>query len=231
MKYFILTIFVSLQLNANTLQDQLKARTDASAKKMPNEIKTIMKTGLKDLKKSGIENRAAKEGRKVPSFALVDQRGIIVPIKKLYSKQPIVLTFYRGHWCPYCRLELKAYEVLHKEFEQAGAKVIALAPDEWKEIRKTKDKLNLSFDVYRDENNNIAKRMGIAFKLDKATLGVYKKFGIDLEESQGNSNNELPMPGTYVVDTNGIIQYAFADPDYKKRAEPSEVLKFVQDLK
>jgi len=71
----------------------------------------------------------------------------------------------------------------------------------------------------------------LLFQLDKATQGVYKKFGIDLEESQGNSNNELPMPGTYVIDTNGIIQYAFADPDYKKRAEPSKVLKVVQDLK
>jgi len=165
MKYFILTFFISFQLNAESLQSQLKARADASAGKMPTEIKKIMKAGLRDLKKSGIENRAAKEGRKVPSFALVDHRGIIVPIKKLYSKQPIVLTFSRGHWCPYCRLELKAYEVLYKEFEQAGAKIIALAPDEWKEIRKTKDKLSLSFDVYRDENNNIAKRMGIAFSI------------------------------------------------------------------
>ncbi len=231
MKTLIFSLLLVFSAHAESLKERLDARANASSKKMPDQVKQVMKNGLESLKASGIENRTLKVGRKLPSFALKDERGIITPIKNLYSKHQLVLTFYRGHWCPYCQLELKEYEVLNTEFEKAGAKVIALAPDKWNLIRKTKDKLNLSFDVYRDENNNIAKRMGLAFALDADTLGVYKKFGIDLEESQGNTSNELPLPGTYVIDKKGVIRFAYADPDYKKRAEPSEVLKVVQKLK
>ena len=231
MKIVLFSLALIFSAQAETLKEKLDIRSQASSKKMPDEIKAVMKKGLQDLKDSGIEKRTLKVGKTLPSFSLKDARGIITPIKNIYSKGPLVITFYRGHWCTYCQLELKEYEILKSEFEKAGATIIALAPDKWNLIKKTKEKLNLSFDIFRDENNNIAKRMGLAFALDSDTLRIYKKFGINLEESQGNSNNELPMPGTYVVDRLGIVRFSYADPDYKKRAEPSEVLKVVQSLK
>ncbi|MCO4793709.1 MAG: AhpC/TSA family protein [Bacteriovoracaceae bacterium] len=231
MKLFILisSLLLTNAFASESLHSQLEKKKKSS--KAPVAIKKVMKKGVDDLRSSGIEKRTLTKGRKLPAFSLVDKRGIITPIKNIYSKNPLVITFYRGAWCPYCKLELKAYELLKEEFDKAGATIVALSPDKWNEIRKTKDKLGLTFDLYRDENNNIAKRMGLAFKVDGETLKLYSKFGINLEKSQGNDLNELPMPGTYVIDTKGVIRFAFTDPDYKKRAEPSEVLRVVRSLK
>lgn len=230
MKTLVMILFlVGATTAAESLQDQLNEKKQSS--KAPEAIKSAFEKGIQDLRDSGILKKTLKKGKKIPDFSLMDERGVIIPIKKLYSKKPVVLTFYRGGWCPYCLLELKAYEALKSEFDEAGAIIIALVPDEWKEIRKTKGKYNLSFDIFRDKNNNIAKRIGLAFKVDAETLKYYKKFGIDLKKYQGNDNNELPMPGTYVIDTKGVIRFAFADPDYKKRAEPGKVLDVVKSIR
>lgn len=122
-------------------------------------------------------------------------------------------------------IELKEYEKFYPEFLKKGAKLIALVPDTTTQISKTRKRFNLSFPIFRDEDNKIAKKFGIAFKLDEGIVEIYKKFGIKLNESQGNQNNELPMPGTYLINKNGRIIYAFADADYTKRLDPRILLK------
>lgn len=151
-------------------------------------------------------------------------------LSDFYKDGPLVLTFYRGHWCPYCMLELKEYQRLYSQFSKLGAKIIAVAPDLAMEVKKTKDKNNLSFTLISDQNHALAKKLGLAFKVDEKTLEQYKKYGIDLAGSQGNEGDTLPMPGTYVIDSNGEVVYAFVDPNYKKRAEPEEVLEVVQGI-
>lgn len=188
--------------------------------------KEIIKDATMKLKASGIEEKAVSLGMKIPNFK-VDGKNI----SDIYKKGPTVVKFYRGGWCPYCMTELKEYQGLLKKFESASCQIVALAPDLKKEISKTKRKHGLTFDIYRDEDNKIAKKFGLAFKLDKRLLPIYKKYGIELEKSQGNKNNELPMPGTYVVDKEGTIKYAFFDADYTKRAPANEVLKECQKLK
>lgn len=147
-----------------------------------------------------------------------------------YSDGPLVLTFYRGHWCPYCLLELKEYQKHYDKFKQLGAKVVAVAPDLPGQIKKTKDKYNLSYTLISDEDHALAKKLGLAFELDSETLNKYKSYGIDLAGSQGNKGDTLPMPGTYVIDSTGQVVYAFVDPNYKKRAEPLDVLKAVEEI-
>lgn len=152
-------------------------------------------------------------------------------LSDFYKDGPVVLTFYRGHWCPYCMLELKEYERLYSEFDKLGAKIVAVAPDVPMQIKKTKDKNNLSYTLVSDQDNTLAKKMGLSFQLDPETLKKYKGYGIDLASSQGNEGDTLPMPGTYVINSRGKVVYAFVDPNYKKRAEPQKVLDVIKEIK
>ncbi len=127
-------------------------------------------------------------------------------------------------------IELKEYQRLLPEIKKRDARIIGLVPDTKENILKTKRKFNITFPIFRDKDNSVAKKFGMAFKVDDKVVEHYKGFGIDLKESQGNESNELPMPGTYIVDREGIIQYAFFDVDYVKRADPQEVLKVLSRL-
>lgn len=211
--------------SATSLKDQLNARKEQSKNKVPAEVKKIMQKATEDLKASGIEEKSLKEGKKVPDFKLGDKS-----IKDFYSKGVTVVTFYRGGWCPYCMLQLKEFERLSSDFKKAGVQLIALAPDTNKEIKKTKRNHKLNFPIYSDPNNEIASKFGLVFQLSDDLQKVYQKFGIDLESYQGNKENRLPMPGTYIIDSEGNIRYAFAKADYTLRAEPSEVLKQAQTV-
>lgn len=223
--YFIsVLVFTSLNSGAQGLQDKLDEKKNSS--KAPEEIKMIMNKALVDLKNSGIEKKALNLGTKIPDFQIADSS-----ISSLYEKSSVVIKFFRGSWCPYCMIELKEYKELIKRFDQANCKLIILSPDTTLENKRTKDKLELPFDVFSDKDNMIAKKFGIAFGLNQELQELYKKFGIDLDKNQGNQNRELPLPGTYVVNKKGEITYAFIDADYTKRADPSDVIAACQKLK
>lgn len=215
------------------LSDRLTQRRNQSAKKVPKEMKMKMKAGVSQLKAQGLAKKAlglVGVGKKLPTINLIDSKKKRVSLNELVSGKNVVLTFYRGGWCPYCMLELDHYQKMYSSFQNAGADIIAISPDTPMESLKTKKKRNLSYSVLSDPNNRAAKQMGIAFKVDAETLKIYKGFGINLQASQGNDGDELPMPGTYVVDKKGVIRYSFVDPDYTKRAEPSEVLAVIKSL-
>lgn len=176
-----------------------------------------------ELKASGIEEKALGKGLMAPDF-MIDGKSI----KTFYKDRPLIIKFYRGHWCPYCIKELKDYESRISEIEKVGS-LIVLVPDLKKQIKKTKRDHKLSFFIYRDKDNLIAKEFGLAFKVDEKVLELYKGYNIDLEKSQGNKAGELPMPGTFVVNKEGIITYAFIDADYRLRAPIEDVLNALKD--
>ena len=117
------------------------------------------------------------------------------------------------------------------EIKKAGGEIIALVPDRKEMIEKTKRDHELKFPIYQDTNNQIAKKFGLAFKVDAKVVDIYKGFGINLDQSQGNEKRELPMPGTYVVDSKGLIVYAFFDVDYTKRADLAKVIAALKKAK
>lgn len=229
--YFIfLSLFLIQVTFAESLESQLKTRREASAKKVPKDIKKVMNEGVRALRNSELHKRAIGVGKKVPVINFMDLDKKRVSLSDLYEKGPVILTFYRGGWCPYCMLELDAYQKLLDKIQKAGGRVVAVSPDTIKEAKKTLEKRGLGFSVLTDPNNRAAHLFGLAFKVDKGTLDIYQKFGIDLKESQGNDNFELPMPGTYLIDRTGTIRFSFVDPDYTKRAEPEEVLAVLKSL-
>jgi peroxiredoxin len=128
-------------------------------------------------------------------------------------------------------IELKHYDQLDADFEKANAQVLAFSPDTTEVTKQTVSKNELSFDVFSDKNHEISRKFGLVYKLDQKVVDSLKKNGVDLSVYQGNGSNELAIPATYVVDKNGKIAFSYVDVDYRKRAEPSEVLKAVQAIK
>ena len=213
-----------------SLTQQLEQKAKASAEKAPEDVKKIMSTAIAELKASSIMKSALKKGDKLPEFALKDvQRGEISS-KALLKNGPIVLTFYRGGWCPYCNLQLRDLQKHLSEFKAAGAELVAISPEKPDGTAETVKKEGLDFFVLSDPDGKVGKQFGLMFKLTDELKSLYQKFGIDLEKVNDNKDWELPLAATYIVNQQGEIIYSFVDADYKKRAETKELVKIVQEI-
>jgi len=212
-----------------SLEKQLEAKKEGFAETAPQEIQNLYAQGVKDVAATGIEARALGVGDKAPDFTLPEARGETVRLYDLLEEGPVVLTWYRGGWCPYCNLELAAYQQMLDEFEAAGVQLVAISPELPDKSLTTAEKQELSFKVLSDTGNKAARKYNIVFELPKPIAENYSGF-FDFEEVYGDTSHELPLPATYVVDRDGIIRYAFAKADYTLRAEPSKVLAIVKSL-
>ena len=207
-----------------TLTAQLKAHAAQSAKKIPAAAQGIMKEAIAALETANILANAAKTGDSIPNFRLPNAKGELVTLDTLLEKGKVVLAFYRGGWCPYCNLELKALQNVVTEIEAKRATLVAITPETPDNTLSTKEKNELSFEVLSSKDNELARKLGLVYKLPDNLVDLYKNFGIDLIQSQGNTANELPIAATYVVAQDRSISYHFLAEDYKLRADPQDIL-------
>ncbi len=208
-----------------SLTEQLQAHAAKSKSRLPQESLEIMQSAIDDLVTSSILDTAAKEGSKVPAISLPNATGTITNLNDVLEHNRVVLTFYRGGCCPYCNLELRAFQDLLPQIEAKGAKLIAVSPETPDNSLTTSEKNNLSFEVLSDTNNTVAKSLGLVFQLPESLQELYNSsFGIDLNQSQNNTNQELPVAATYIIEQDGTVSYSYLKEDYKLRADPSEVL-------
>ena len=195
--------------------------------KAPEEIKNLFASATKKLKETGIEEKSLKLFGHLPERAeVLNLNGEPIYLNNFKGEKILVLNFYRGHWCPYCMLELKKYQELAQAFKTLKAEVIAISPDSLAQARKTQAQYSLTFPIAVDPENTLSKQLNLAFQVDEDVLRAYKNFDINLEQSQ----NMLPVPAIYVIDRYGVVSHKFVDADYTKRAEPLEILKVVQGL-
>jgi peroxiredoxin len=148
----------------------------------------------------------------------------------LLESGPVVLTFFRGSWCPYCRGELSDIQDRIEDFNELGATVIAVSPEIDEKSVEMGEELKLDFFVAHDNNNELARSLGLTFKLDAKTIKKYREYNINVADSNGTGKWELPVPATYVIDKDRTIQYVFDDENYSKRANYKKVLKVVKEL-
>ncbi len=214
-------IFISSIAHGQTLRDQLQAK--ASAGKSDQKIKALMNEAIEDLRKSKIKDRAKKVGDKFPNFELKNNRGELVDLNKLLKKGMVIVTFYRGSWCPYCNIQLMEYQKHVSKWQEMGATLLAISPELPELANELAQKRSLTFDLLFDKDNAFAQKVGLVFGIKNDLKAVYEKFGIDLMKSQGNSSWKLPVSATYVIGKDQKVKYAFVDVDYKNRAEPSEI--------
>ncbi len=192
---------------------------------MPQEFLSILQEGADSLAAGGLEESAVKVGEKMPSFELKNAVGELVSSDELLKKGPLVISFYRGGWCPYCNLELRALQSVFPDIESEGGALVAISPELPDNSLSTVEKNELKFPVLSDLNNGVARHFGIVFELPKEVEDLYKnKFGVDLPAINGSEKFELPVPATFVVGTDGIINYAYVNVNYTERAEPAEVV-------
>ncbi|MGJ8744838.1 peroxiredoxin-like family protein [Polaribacter sp.] len=216
--------------NKGELKALLAEKRKEGAAKFTKEKNKIYADGITSVADSGVLKHALNIGDKAPNFTLNNTLNKPVSLYTELEKGPVVLTWYRGGWCPYCNITLHYLQEKLPEFEQAGATLLAVTPELPDNSLSTSEKNNLKFDVLSDVGNTIGKKYGVVFTLTDEVAAIYEA-GFGLSEKNGDNSNELPLAATYVVDTNGIIQYAFLNADYRERAEPLEILASLKKLK
>jgi len=211
-----------------TLKAQLEQRKQDFAAKADDNKKRAYKEGIESVEQSGILEAAKQVGDKAPDFTLTNALGEPVTLSDYLKKGKVVLTWYRGGWCPYCNLTLHALQEELANFKANGAQLIALTPELPDESISTSEKHELEFEVLSDVGNQVAKEYGIVFQLTDEVAEMYNQ-SFDLNNHNGDESNELPLAATYIVNENGEIVYAFLDADYRNRAEPAELTAFLEN--
>ncbi|MBE9214692.1 AhpC/TSA family protein [Plectonema cf. radiosum LEGE 06105] len=198
--------------------------------KMPEEIKVLMEQAAIDLLNSGISDNSLQEGDTIPSFTLPNAIGELVDIYQLLKSSLVVISFYRGGWCPYCNLELRALQQALPEIKAYGGTLVAISPQTPDNSLSTVEKNELTFAVLSDVGNQVARQFGLVFTIPEALRPIYQGFGINLPASNGDESFELPIPATYVVNTDGVIVHAFVKPDYTQRQNPEEIVTILKEI-
>ena len=216
--------------NKGELDALLDVKRKEGAAKFTEEKNQIYADGILSVAHSGVLEKALNVGDKAPNFTLNNALNKSISLYDELENGPVVLTWYRGGWCPYCNITLHYLQEKLPEFQKAGATLIALTPELPDNSLSTSEKNNLEFTVLSDVGNTIGKEYGVVFKLTDDVASIYQN-GFGLNEKNGDDSNELPLAATYIIDKNGIIQYAFLDADYRERAESSEIIEALEKLK
>ncbi len=212
------------------LAKQIAAMQQVMAAQIPPEVMGLIQDATKKLVDSGISQQAALAGRRAPDFTLPDIDGASVSLSGQLLKGPVVLSFYRGGWCPYCNLELRALQGSLSQIEATGASLLAIAPELPEKGASTRESAALSFPLLSDFGNSVAARYGLVFTLAEALRPAYAGFGFDIPAVNGDDSFTLPMPATYIINRDGLIKHAFVSADYTQRMEPAEIIDILETL-
>ncbi|MET9428728.1 peroxiredoxin-like family protein [Streptomyces sp. NPDC003036] len=213
-----------------SLNAELRSFYEARQQQIPAEVRAVMNRAGEELAVSGQAERALSVGAQAPRFALASAAGRTVALDDLLADGPVVLTFYRGAWCPYCNIALRALQEHHADIVARGARLVAVSPQIPDESLSLSEKHSLAFDVLSDVGSDTAKQYGLAFDLPDDLAAVYDRLGFDLQRVNGGHPRTLPLPATYVIDRDGTIRWAFVSTDYTTRAEPADVLAALDAL-
>ncbi len=212
-----------------TLQARLDARADEFAQTAPTEMIDLFGAGLDSVRQSGVIERALTVGDTIPMFGLKNVDEEFTQIRRLLDTGPVVLTFYRGGWCPYCNLQLLAYQDILPEIGRLGAELVAVSPQVPDSSIATAERDSLDYFVLSDVGNRVAEDMGLVYTLPTDLCRVYQE-RLSLSAYNADASCRLPLAATYVIDRDGVIRWAFLDADYRKRAEPADIIRALRSL-
>ena len=198
--------------------------------KSPENVRDMILKTSAELIERNLEARALKKGEILPSFELTDALGEKRSSDQLLKSGPMVISFYRGGWCLYCHLELRTLQKVLPEIKANNATLLAIFPELPNNSLTTQEQYELEFPVLSDLDNLVAKKFRLVFELDNKLVPLFKEnFNWDLAAINGTEKVEIPIPATYVVDREGVIQFAFVQSDYTQRAEPERILEVLRD--
>jgi peroxiredoxin len=216
-----------------SLQAKLDAfKADFEAGKPPYSVpRSVIETkhrATAELIASGAASRAKKAGDVAPSFLLKDPEGNVVRSNKLLKKGPLVVSFCRGVWCPYCNMELQALEAAKSQFDKYGASLVAISPQTAPNSRKSMRQNKLSFPILSDVKGKVGAAFGLRFELPDYLVELYKGLKNELPAFNDAPSWTLPIPARYVIGQDGTILYSEVNPDYTHRPEPEDMIPVLQ---
>lgn len=212
--------------DTTTLADELRARLEHALATRTPETNAMMDALVADLRRRAAAAGAPEPGDRAPGFTLPDAHGATVALDALLAEGPVVLAFYRGGWCPYCNIQLRAYERALPDMRAAGASLVAISPQLPDGSLSTAEANALTYPVLSDVGNVVARAYGLVFTVPDAVRRFYlRDKDVDLAAINGDDAWELPVPGCFVIGADGSVRLADADPDYTRRLEPAAILE------
>lgn len=214
-----------------TLQEQTSAQVEKTRQAKPEYMKALDNL-IDSASKYEDGGKAIKVGGKAPDFKLPNVDGKIVTLSELLVEGAVILSFYRGSWCPYCNLELKALQSCLSEFNELRAKLVMISPQMPDESLSKEDKENLEFLVLSDQGAVVASEYGVAWEVPEFILEHMKKDrDLDLAKINNGKRNILPIPATFVIGKDGLVAWQYTCVDFRTRAEPEDIIKALKELK
>jgi peroxiredoxin len=213
------------------LKQELSRERDHWGSVLDTPTVALMNRANDALRSPEVLGRALREGERAPNFRLPNAQGGSVELDALLKQGPVVLTFYRGQWCPYCNLELRAFQKVLPQLKALGASLVAVSPQTPDNSIGMAEKNELTYPVLSDVGLHVARAYGVAFDLPPELVELYQRqWNNDLVKWNGEGGWSLPIPATYLIGTDGRIALAHVDPDYRDRLDPETVLARLNTL-
>jgi peroxiredoxin len=207
-----------------TLDEELAAQRQSSYEARTPEQRQTQRETVAIVEESNLARTALTVGDRAPDFSLPNAVGEAVSLVTLLARGPVVISFYRGGWCPYCNIELRALQARLGDVHDAGGELVAISPEQPDSSLDTAEKNSLAFPVLSDEGNVVARAFRLVHAINPEWVRYQLSLGVDVAARNASAVAEVPLPATYVVGQDGIITFALVDSDYTKRAEPDDVL-------
>jgi len=213
-----------------SLSEQTQKLTQDFITSQSSENQAIIKSAFTEIAEAGFGVNALKAGEQAKLFTLPNTKGGQTALSDLLSEGPVVISFYRGGWCPFCNLEFKALSDALPAIKKAGAKLVGVSPELPDNSMSTVEQHKLEFEVLSDVGNQIARDYGLVMDVPECLRPLYLQWGLDVPACNGDDTWELPIPATYVIDGSCNIVLAYVNANYTERLEPDEILKALETI-
>jgi peroxiredoxin len=213
-----------------SLSSELSAHREASGKRRPDFAKAYdeLVERLNVLDRGEIGPRL---GQSMPEFSLPDEEGRLVSLSSLLRSGPAVISINRGHWCPYCKLELRSLAAIHEEIQRLGARVISIMPDSARFTGGYVAQNELPFPVLSDIDLGYSLSLGLIFWVGTEIRQLYEQVGIELEKYHGNHGYFLPMAAKFIVGRDGLVKVRQVNIEFRERMEPKAIITALRELR
>jgi len=210
-----------------SLDEQLQTFSESVRQRSPDFADAIDRLVTR-LQQNGAGAAAPQPGEPMPPFILPDETGHLVSLEDLVTEGPVAVTFHRGHWCPYCRININGLAQAHQKVSKEGAQIVAIMPDRQQFSSELRIKGQLPFPILTDMDNGYALSLNLAIWLGDEMRKMMMDRRQDVSAYQGNDSWMLPIPATFVVGQDGRIKARFVDPDYRKRMAIDDLLAAIR---
>jgi len=206
------------------LSEELQTLSMEVEQQVTPRLQQVLRQFVESLCRQQASERSLQVGDTVSDFVLKDQRQRPVRLYDQLAQGPVVLTFFRGGWCPYCNLTLRAWRYALPDIEFLGGRLLAITPESIRSAQRTVEKNRLDFPVLHDQGSEVARAFKVSVVLSDYLSAFYRSLGLNLLSRNTDIIARLPMPATYLIDEQAVIRYAFVEEDYTQRADIPEVL-------